>query len=510
MRRTLALGALATVVLAIGGAALGDGDAPGPGGRGKGENGGGGPRGGGARDDRGGPAGIFRTDVPPHAADVVAGRPTRTSVVLSARTAADAEGCVAWQEAGPGAHAEERSKPRSVSAGVPAEFPIDGLTADTAYTARFLWRASPASPWTASDPVTVRTQRPPGAAFTFTVQSDSHLDVGTQPALYERTVRNVAADAPDFHFDLGDTFMVDKRRDDFRAALPQYAAQRWYLGLVHAPVFLVLGNHDGETGWRDRGSAEDMPHWSVALRKLNFPNPEPGPFYTGNGARDAVAGTLQNWYAFEWGDAQFIALDPFWSTRDRKGRDADGWSWTLGDAQFRWLETTLAASRAKVRFVMIHHLVGGLDSEARGGSEAARLYEWGGRSPGVAPAASGSEFAARRPGWTAPIHDPLRRAGPTVVFHGHDHFFARQELDGVVYQMVPQPGHPGGDAAKMAAEYGYLSGDFLSSPGHLRVRVAPAGAKVEYVRSSLTGAPAAVAFTYDVATGAARSAAGPK
>jgi hypothetical protein len=111
------------------------------------------------------------------------------------------------------------------------------------------------------------------------------------------------------------------------------------------------------------------------------------------------------------------------------------------------------------------------------------------------------EFAARRPGWTAPIHELLRRAGPTVVLHGHDHFFARQELDGVVYQMVPQPGHPGGDAAKMAAEYGYVSGDFLSSPGHVRVRVAADAAVVDYVQSSVTKASAngTVGFSYRIA-----------
>jgi hypothetical protein len=52
----------------------------------------------------------------------------------------------------------------------------------------------------------------------------------------------------------------------------------------------------------------------------------------------------------------------------------------------------------------------------------------------------------------------------------------------------------------MAKEYGYASGDFLSSPGHLRVRVGPGGADVEFVRSSLV-TPAAngkVAFRYRV------------
>ncbi len=386
---------------------------------------------------------------------------------------------------------------RAYAKDTPVPSTLDGLTPDTAYVARLLTRRAPAEDLVPGEELSFHTQRAPGRAFTFTVQADSHLDAGTDPALYERTVRNVAGDRPDFHVDLGDTFMTDKHRDDFHAALPQYVAQRWYFGLARVPTFLVLGNHDGETGWRDRGTADDMPHWSNAQRKLLFPNPSPDGFYTGNEARDALNGLLENWYAFEWGDALFIALDPFWSTTHRKGRDADPWSWTLGDAQYRWLEKTLSTRRAKLRFVFIHHLVGGRGPEARGGAEVARSFEWGGRS-----ADGKEEFAARRPGFSAPIHDLLRKAGPTVVLHGHDHFFAHQELDGVVYQMVPQPGHAIGDAAKMAAEYGYLSGDFLSSPGHVRVRVAPDAATVELVRSSKAG-PAEngkVAFSYRVPT----------
>ena len=128
------------------------------------------------------------------------------------------------------------------------------------------------------------------------------------------------------------------------------------------------------------------------------------------------------------------------------------------------------------------------------------LFEWGGRSRD-----GKDDFAARRPGWAGPVHELLRRAGPSVVLHGHDHFFAHQEADGVVYQMVPQPGHPGGDAGRLAAEYGYLAGDFLPSPGFVRIAVSPDAARVELVRTALpagearTGVKnASVAFSYSV------------
>ena len=161
-------------------------------------------------------------------------------------------------------------------------------------------------------------------------------------------------------------------------------------------------------------------------------------------------------------------------------RAVDGRNWTLGETQYRWLEKTLKNSEAKTKFVFIHHLVGGLDKNGRGGVEAAGLYEWGGKG-----ADGRNEFARRRPGWTAPIHQLLVNHGVAAVFHGHDHFYARQELDGVIYQLVPQPGHAGSRVPRFAAEYGYREGVLLGGSGHLRVRVTSDGADVEYVRSTL-------------------------
>ena len=65
--------------------------------------------------------------------------------------------------------------------------------------------------------------------------------------MYQRTLANALADAPDFHVDLGDTFMTEKH-DNRENAARQYLAQRFYFGgLCHsAPLFLVLGNHDVE------------------------------------------------------------------------------------------------------------------------------------------------------------------------------------------------------------------------------------------------------------------------
>jgi hypothetical protein len=192
--------------------------------------------------------------------------------------------------------------------------------------------------------------------------------------------------------------------------------------------------------------------------------------------RHPHAGLLQNYYAWEWGDALFVALDPYWySGSTRGGREP--WNMTLGRTQYEWLVGTLRGSKARFKFVFIHQLIGGLDAGGRGGAEAAGLYEWGGRD-----AVGNDTFSKERPGWAAPVHRLLVETGVRIVFHGHDHFFARQELDGVVYQLVPQPAHRN-FRNHQAAEYGYQKGNFLPNSGHLLVRVAPEGVTVRYIRT---------------------------
>jgi len=85
-----------------------------------------------------------------------------------------------------------------------------------------------------------------------------------------------------------------------------------------------------------------------------------------------------------------------------------------------------------------------------------------------------------------PIHELLVKYGATAVFHGHDHLYARQSLDGIVYQEVPQPSAINeSSGANLAASYNYASGTILSSSGHMRVTVSPTSATVQDVRAWL-------------------------
>jgi len=440
-------------------------------------------------------ASLFRTEVPEHPLDVVLGRPTKNSITASVLAYSDREGVIHF---GPKAGAAvAKTAVFAVKAGVPAEIPITGLQADTQYFYRLSTRAANGV-WAAEPEHSFRTQRAPGRTFIFTVQADPHLDDKVEPKLLERSLRNCVEDGPDFLVDLGDTFMTDKYRRRYELAAKQYVAQRYYFGLIghSASVFLALGNHDGEMGGRRHDETEA--EWSNTMRKKYFANPIPDGFYTGDEFKHPKLGLLQDYYTWTWGDALFVVLDPFWFSGEAQN---DNWQRSLGVAQYQWLKRTLESSRAKFKFIFLHHLVGGATPEGRGGSEAAPFYEWGGKNP------DGTDgFAAHRPGWPMPIHQLLVQHHVSIVFHGHDHIFAKQDLDGIVYQEVPQPGNPPrGDpdtAPRNAAEYGYLAGKILGSPGYMRITVSPEKVTADLVRSVLPGQESAghknheTAFSY--------------
>jgi predicted phosphodiesterase len=312
-----------------------------------------------------------------------------------------------------------------------------------------------------------------GDRFIFTITADSHLDDHTDRDFYQRTLKRAAADKPAFHVDLGDTFMSEKLTNRAVAA-QQYLDQRRYFNLLGTKVHLVIGNHDGESGRYLDGTTNSLAMWSRAMRVKHFPEP--------------LAPDGRNYYAWTHSNVLCMVLDPFWFT-PRARRSDDNWHRTLGREQYDWLKRTVETSNAKFKFVFIHHLVGGADRQGRGGVEVAPFYEWGGKN------ADGTDgFAAHRPGWAAPIHQLLAQNHVAAVFHGHDHLYARQELDGIVYQEVPQPGDPKG-SPRSAAEYSYTNGVILGSSGYLRVIVAAEKATVEYLRTSSNGGEIAHAYT---------------
>jgi hypothetical protein len=419
--------------------------------------------------------------------NIVLGAPTDTSIKVSVFTP-DQSGVVTLTYGTAAGTYDRQTAPATIVAGQPLVLALDGLAPDTRYHYRLLFQPSIAAPATGTNEYTFHTARPPGSTFIFTIQADSHLDENSNLDLYRRTLGNVLADAPDFHVDLGDTFMAEKHSEPLDATSPiagdeatvaaRYRYERANFGtLTHSvPLYLVNGNHEGEAGWLNDGTDRNLAVWTTRARQRYFVNPVPDAFYGGDATEEPHVGRRASWYAWHWGDALFIVVDPFWNTRAMVNRDP--WVMTLGETQYRWLEATLAASEAKFKFVFIHNLVGGLDGQMRGGVEGTPYFEWGGRSM------NGTfDFGRTRPGWSLPIHQLLVRHGVTAVFHGHDHLYARQELDGIVYQEVPQPSTSNYQSGpSLAAAYHYTSGTILGSSGHLRVTVSPERIAVDYVR----------------------------
>lgn len=445
------------------------------------------------------------------------GMPTATGITLNVVATADQYAYVEYGTA-PGAYtattpvtlfAIDAAKPEFYN---PIEIPLTGLQSDTRYYYRLRHRSTTATGFDARGERSFQTARPRGTPFVFTVTADPHLDVNTDVPLFTQTLANISADTPDLHIDLGDIVMTDKMADGVAGVPPEFGGgvvpnqarvnerslllRDMFARTCHSiPFFYTLGNHEAEYGYLYNAAADkqnNIPAWDLKARKAYFPTPVPGRFYTGNATPMEYAGgtlgLLEDYYAWEWGDALFIVLDPFWNTTENPSQANDAWKWTLGKPQYDWLQHTLENSSARFKFVIIHHIIGGSitladgvtpNISARGGVEVADKYEWGGlNADGLSDG-----FAAHRPGWSMPIHDVLVRNQVNIVFHGHDHLYGYQTLDGIVYLECPQPGTAHYTALGSAGDGKYSTGTLLPNSGHIRVTVTPDQALAEYVRA---------------------------
>lgn len=367
----------------------------------------------------------------------------------------------------------------------PVEIILNGLNSNTKYYYRIKYRQPGTTNNNLGTEHSFYTQRATGNQYTFVVQADPHLDVQSDTAIYRLCLQNQADDNPDFMIDLGDFLMSDKLRDSLNQVPHDTIIYRcnllssYYEYNCHSvPLYIVMGNHEGESGWILDGTANNPAVWDAQERIKYFPNPLPDAFYSGDTSNQNFIGKRQSYYSWQWGDAQFIVIDPYWYTNP-KPDSLHGWRWTLGIDQYNWLKNTLQSSTAKFKFLFSHQIVGGT-AEGRGGVEVADLYEWGGHNLDTTYG-----FTTNRPGWYKPIKDLLEENHVNIFFHGHDHFFGKQIKDCLVYQETPQPSHPNFQNANYATAYGYLQGQIIPNSGHIRVTVDSSGTLVEYVRTYL-------------------------
>lgn len=454
-----------------------------------------------------------RISIPPEVTalqqlSLVLGRPTDRSMTVNVLSVNPVEGFLEYGTAS-GVYTYKTGS-ISFSPGKPLEVILNNLQSNTRYFYRICVRKPGETVFVPQSEYHFHTQRGPGSTFVFEIQGDSHPERPQMfdPALYVQTLMAASADNPDFYLTIGDDFSVNTLRAvNTDTVTAVYRNQRLFLGLVgrSAPIFLVNGNHEQAAMCNLDGTPNNVAVWAQTARNTYFPQPAPDGFYTGNEKPLEFIGFLRDYYAWTWGDALFVVIDPYWHSSKPVdnvfgggAKSRDMWAITLGDTQYQWFKRTLEQNKCKYKFVFTHHVLG----TGRGGIELAGLYEWGGNNM-----KGNWEFDQKRSEWEMPIHQLMVKNGITIFFQGHDHLFARQQLDGIVYQTLPQPADPYYAADNKAA---YRSGDVLPNSGRVRVTVSPEKVRVEYVRSYLPKDVTAehpndeVAFSYEIPASTAR------
>lgn len=406
----------------------------------------------------------------------ILGRPTNNTISMNVLFNDQAD--VYWEYGTTSGSYNLKTTTCAATKDVPLLTDFTGLTANTKYYYRIRYRSSGStSSYLSGTEHTFHTARPMGSTYSFAIQADPHLDTNSDTASYSLTLKNILAKNPDFLIDLGDTFMSEKLSDHTQDGITQrhLLLRSYFDNICHSiPLYLVIGNHEGEMGWEQNGTANSMAVMASNTRNLHYPNPAPNSFYSGNSKTENYVGLRKNYYAWEWGDAQFFVIDPYWFTTAKPG-----WGWTLGAEQYSWFKNTITTSKAKYKFIFCHQIVGGNGNDARGGTEFVDFFEMGGKNLDGTYA-----FDSYRPGWGKPIHTLMKENKATVYFHGHDHFYGKQDKDGIVYQEVPQPSNKNITNIS-ATEYGYVNGTLLPGRGFLLVTVTGSSVKVEYVKTYL-------------------------
>ena len=464
-----------------------------------------------------GHVGIARADTVTFTAQECLGKPTNNSITINVVPASNVQ--YYYRYGTSSGNYTGQSATVNATGGQPSELTITGLSADTKYYYQMVYDGDGSvtdGDFETGTEHSFHTARASGDPFTFSITTDGHAQ-GTGG-----TYSRILSELPDFNIDMGDTFMTDGVSSQ-SSANSKYLAQRTSSTMgtagVSVPLFVMPGNHEQEEGWH---FSDGQALASIQARKLFFPTPVPGgSFYTGNtdtlsSISAATYGDQyrEDYYAWTWGDALFIVIDPFqYTPNDPYGNVAgdggtqtgDQWSWSLGKQQYDWLKSTLEGSSAKYKFIFSHNMVGGCThSESgsnypgyvRGGAECAAYFEWGGYTTGT----NSYDFDTKRSGWGEPIEQLLIENHVSAYFHGHDHQFAYETRDGIVYQECPPAGTMSGFSGcytqgvhtDPAGSYDTISVQSINS-AHLRVSVTSSEATVDLINSS-----GSVAYTYNI------------
>jgi hypothetical protein len=448
----------------------------------------------------------------------ILGRPSNSSISISILSQSAGSGYIEYGISGK--TFPSKSNTLQLNIGIPTVFELKGLKSNQKYFYRVRSKTNAESSYSIGKTNFFQTKKNSGKEFSFSLHGDTHPERNGKMFnldLYNVTLANIASQKNDFHILMGDDFSIDpiiaKGQANKENVEKIYRTHRDWLSAVGAstPIFLVNGNHEQAAQYLLDGSENNPAVLAGNARNKFFPQPAPDGFYTGDELEVPGIGKLRDYFAWIWGDALFITLDPYWhskyavdnvagvspddnSTNKKAGSGAqkvnDLWQVGIGDTQYAWFKKTLEDSKAKYIFVFTHHVLG----TGRGAIEVSTNYEWGGKDPkGVAT------FKDQRPNWELPIHDLMVKHKVSILFQGHDHIFVTQERDGLIYQSMPNPAD---GTFSMFNETAYKSGTKAPNSGHVRVTVNPASAKVEYFlaarKSDTARTNMALAHSYEV------------
>ncbi len=337
------------------------------------------------------------------------------------------------------------------------EFKLAGLRAGTRYAFELRHRGSDEELWQPGVGRKFRTARAKGVSgWSFAIGGDDHsvaawarADCGSKGhaeagllEAFSQTQRNMKRRGVDFYINAGDTsnthgYVADGctfrgrdvgkgtigtagRGSAFREAWARWAIwlRNNQVALDAMPLYLAMGNHDGEQSF---GNAQgdcryfqghpkigDTHLSSEAARLALFPNPA--------GVYDGHSSGA--YYSFPWGSAEFFILDAHKFGVSGQGRPFDGShsypesadDWTLGEDQMRWLEGALRRSDRRFKFLVAHHLLGGMTT--------GNCYHYGRGS--VNATDTGNSRGAFL-GEQRKIQALMEETGAQVFALGHDH-----------------------------------------------------------------------------------------
>ncbi len=353
-------------------------------------------------------------------------RPTRSSITINLIAAEEPIACaVQYRPASqPQKQAWKETGQVIINPFATANLCIEGLLPDTAYEYQVVGRLLGRDQNSKQASGQFRTQRVVPSPFSFAILSDAHItpfDADRMQVLL-RTSQSVASRKPDLMLMLGDniqTFVSHGGPLGKKSEGPQlYLSLRRSLGDLpsQVSVFSAIGNWEGENGWHPPQNRE----WAREARTAFLPNPDAKTYPEGGSI-------YEDYYAFTWGDALFVVLNPLTYTvtdhtlQTGSGRADD---WTLGETQKKWVLDQLSRSKARWKLIFLHHTVGG-----NAGNEVNSRYgRGGGRAAHV--------------GEQALLHGWMRKFGVQALFYGHDHVFTDNVVDGIHYTCVGSAGAP--------------------------------------------------------------------